>query len=186
MCPRCLATITPARERTLAEFDGVRVRANYEGAISAAIHAFKYDRQTRLAEPLGRLLCEALEGTGWPIDLVTAVPLHARRLRERGYNQAGLLGEHAACTNGWEFVPAAVARVRETASQVALNASERRANVAGAFEADPEIVAGKHILLVDDVLTTGATLSACAAALRMAGAAQVYGAAIATPAFDTG
>jgi ComF family protein len=179
LCPRCLATVTQAPARSLPQFDGIRVRANYEGAVSSAIHAFKYERQIRLVEPLGRLLSEMLQDVDWPVDLVTAVPLHTQRLRERGYNQAALLAAYLAQTRGWEFTPAALVRIRETASQVQLNAQERLVNVADAFRADAGVVSGKNVLVLDDVLTTGATLSACADALWSAGARAVFGAALA-------
>jgi ComF family protein len=168
----------------LPQFDGVRVRAIYGGAISSAIHALKYNHQTRLAGPLGEFLCEALYDIDWAIDIVVAVPLHAKRLRERGYNQAALLGEVVAQRRGWEFSPSAVIRARETRSQVHLNAHERQENVADAFSAEPRIVANKGVLIIDDVLTTGATMSACAEALRSAGAAWVYGAAVASAAYS--
>lgn len=179
LCPRCLAKVTAAPPRALPAFDGICVRANYEEPVSKAIHAFKYDRQTRLVNPLGDLLCQVLQTTRWPVDVVCGVPLHASRLRERGYNQAALLAEYVAQANRWSFVPSALSRVRETASQVHLNAQERRVNVADAFSADSRLVAGKQVLVIDDVLTTGATLSACADALRAAGATHVYGAAVA-------
>ncbi|MBI5960987.1 MAG: ComF family protein [Chloroflexi bacterium] len=179
LCPHCLAKMTPAPSRTLPEFDEVRVCANYAAPVSTAIHALKYQGQTRIAETLGLLLCQALENTQWPVEMVSAVPLHPNRLRERGYNQAALLAHYLAQTHHWPFVPDAVQRVRETASQVHLNARERQDNVAEAFSADPGRVSGKSVLLVDDVLTTGATLSACAAALRAAGAVRVYGVTVA-------
>ncbi|NLX10252.1 MAG: ComF family protein [Chloroflexi bacterium] len=179
VCPRCLATIIPAVSRSLPEFDDVRVYAEYRDAIAAAVQALKYKRQTRLAHVLGGLLSRALDGAGWPVDLVTAVPLHASRLAERGYNQAALLGAVVAQQNGWPFAGRAIRRVRETPSQVHLSAAERQVNVAGAFEADPLIVRDRAVLLIDDVLTTGATMTACAEALRAAGAAQIYAAALA-------
>jgi ComF family protein len=179
LCARCLATVTQAPVREVPGLDDIRVRANFEGAISAAIHAFKYKRQTRLVQPLGALLCETLQDVDWPVDVVLAVPLHAARLRERGYNQAALLADYLARAQGWACQPAAIRRVRETASQVHLNAQERRMNVADAFAADPECVRGQCVLIIDDVLTTGATLSACADAVRVAGATRVFGATVA-------
>ncbi len=179
LCEHCRSTITAAPDRVVPGLDGVTVRANFEGAVRDAIHALKYNRQTRVAEPLGELLAEMLQAADLPVGMVIPVPLHAARLRERGYNQAALLGVQVARQMGWAFVPDALNRVRETDSQVNLNARQRLANVDGAFAADPEYVAGRSILLVDDVLTTGATLVACADALRSSGAVRVYGAAVA-------
>jgi ComF family protein len=179
LCPRCLAAARRAAERSIPGLDGVQVWGDFEGAVRAAVHAFKYEGQIRLAEPLGALVVEELAATDWRIDRVTAVPLHESRLRERGYNQAALLAQVVASAQGWNFAPGAVHRVRQTASQVNLNAQERYLNVAAAFSAEPSIVEGMHILVIDDVLTTGSTLLACADALRDAGAARVYGATVA-------
>ncbi len=179
LCPRCVATARRSAERTVEGLDGVRVWGDFEGAVRTALHAFKYDGQTRLAEPLGALVVDGLANTNWPIDVVTAVPLHESRLRERGYNQAALLAQVVAAARGWLFAPAAVHRIRQTASQVSLNAQERHLNVEAAFSAEPPVVEGMRVLVIDDVLTTGSTLLACADALRNAGAVRVYGATVA-------
>jgi ComF family protein len=179
LCPHCVATARRASERTIAGLDGVQVWGDFEGAVRTALHAFKYDGQTRLAEPLGALVVDGLANTNWRIDVVTAVPLHESRLHERGYNQAALLAQVIASARGWLFAPAAVRRIRQTASQVNLNAQERHLNVEAAFSAELPVVDGLCVLVIDDVLTTGSTLLACADALRNAGAVRVYGATVA-------
>ena len=158
LCSHCLSSIQPAPERSVPGFEQIRACAQYEAGIRAAIHALKYERQVRLAGPLGDLLISMIQ---------------------RGYNQAGLLGRYLAQGMGWGFEPAALRRVRATESQVGLTMWERQENVASAFAADAGIVRDRCVLVIDDVLTTGATLGACAEALRTAGAAQVFGAAVA-------
>jgi ComF family protein len=117
----------------------------------------------------------------WTIDMIVPVPMHTTRLRERGYNQAQLLGEHAAQQLAIPCVPEAVQRLRHTQSQVNLNAQERQANMQDAFEANPQLVSGQTILLIDDVYTTGATLAACAQTALDAGATAVYGLTVTSP-----
>jgi ComF family protein len=138
----------------------------YDGALRAIVHAFKYEGRRSLARPLAALMrarCgEMLEGADW----VVAVPLHASRRRQRGFNQAADLARHLG-------VPArrALRRKRPTATQTALPAARRRDNVRGAF-ALVERQAGLHgstVVLIDDVSTTGATLDACARVLKEAG-----------------
>lgn len=179
LCGRCLQTVTPAPQRDLRSLDGVRSAVAYHGAAKSAIHAFKYDGHKDLATLLGAWLACALDTT-WQIDVVTAVPLHPTRERDRGYNQAALLAAYITAHRGWPLVREAVSRVRETQSQVSLNVAQRQINMAGAFSAQPGHVSGKSVLLIDDVLTTGATLVACASALYEAGAAHVFGATVAS------
>jgi ComF family protein len=111
-------------------------------------------------------------GTGEPPCLL-AVPLHRRRLRERGYNQAGLLARELGRRWALPAAPGRLARLRDTAPQVGLDRPGRRQNVAGAFGWDGPPLAGKPILLVDDVATTGSTLEACGRALKAAGAGRI-------------
>lgn len=169
-----------APPRVVKGLDGVTTWAEFDGAIRTGLHELKYKGQQRLAEPLGTLVVKALRDLNWSIDLVCAVPMHQDRLCERGYNQAHLLAVEVARQLAWPLANDVVWRVRHTQSQVDLNAVERRENVAGAFMADAAQAAGCSVLLVDDVLTTGATLAACADALRAAGARRVYGAAVAS------
>ena len=108
------------------------------------------------------------------VELVCPVPLHPRRQRERGFNQSELLARSLAAHFGAELAPHLLARVRDTAPQIDLPRAERQANVRGAFAVPkPEKAAGKSVLVVDDVFTTGATLRECARVLRRAGASRV-------------
>jgi ComF family protein len=108
------------------------------------------------------------------VDVIVPVPLHPRRLRERGYNQATLLAQVLGRRMERPVRAKAVERVRNTRSQMRLDAAERRSNVAGAFRSLDDRVSGRRILLIDDVCTTGATLDACAKALQEAGATWVH------------
>jgi ComF family protein len=157
----------------------------YGGQLAVALGRFKFDGHPELARPLGMLLASALgravRAVG-PEPLVVPVPLHPRRLRRREFNQALLLvrGARAALRRagappGPAPDPGALRRVRDTRPQVELARGARLENVAGAFRADPRRVGGRRVLLVDDVVTTGATLEACAGALRVAGATHVEG-----------
>ena len=106
--------------------------------------------------------------------MIIPVPLHTTRLRERGYNPPQLIGERMAQTNLKTFYPRGANRVRSTASQVGLSRSERQQNLQDAFHADPRLISGQRILLIDDVQTTGATLQEAAHALFNVGAVAVY------------
>ena len=156
-----------------------RAVARYQDGMREAIHAMKYGARPVVAAPLGRLLAEAAPGAlpappgDWADGLVP-VPLHPARLAERGFNQAELLA--APCAARWR-VPVlgrALIRTRPTPPQTDLDAAARRTNVRNAFAVPrPAEIRGRRLLLVDDVLTTGATVGAAAQALREAGAAAV-------------
>jgi ComF family protein len=140
------------------------------------IHELKYRGRRRLASHLAEAMMEesAVRRVLEPGTVVAAVPLHPRRLRERGFNQAELLGLALARRAGLSLAAGALVRRKDTASQSGLTAAERRRNVAGAFVVRRRAaVAGRRVVLVDDVLTTGATARACADALRRAGASRV-------------
>jgi ComF family protein len=159
--------------------------AVYEGPMRGAIHAMKYDRIAPITRKLGRLLAEAitqLAADGAPTEmLVVPVPLHRGRLSERGFNQARSLAAEAMrilrkTHTEWrlELAPRVLVRQRSTESQAGLTPRQRRLNLRGAFfVADIERVQKRHILLVDDIYTTGATARACSKALIDAGAASV-------------
>jgi ComF family protein len=108
-----------------------------------------------------------------PVDLVLPIPLHPKRVRSRGFNQAELLVKWMSRETNWQSEPNALRRIRWTHPQVGLDRAERSANVQGAFAVDSVKVINRHVLLVDDVYTTGSTLAAAAAILKAAGAASV-------------
>jgi competence protein ComFC len=138
------------------------------------VHRIKYKRDLTLGIDLAKLMTGFIADLNWPIDLVIPVPLGRKRKNERGYNQVSLIAIPLAIEFGWKFVPEALIRIRETESQVGLNIKERHENVRDAFHANSRNIAGKNILLIDDVATTGATLSSCARALVTGGARNVY------------
>jgi ComF family protein len=145
----------------------------FEGALRRAMHWFKYRGRTVLAEPLGDLMAVYWMQHGVPIDVVVPVPLHAARLRERGYNQAALLAREMARRVGLDVNEKVLIRQRATVSQVELDVSQRKENVHAAFCCSSDELAGKRVLLIDDVCTTGATLEACAIALYDGGVRSV-------------
>jgi ComF family protein len=146
-----------------------------EEPLRQLVHSLKYGGWLKLGESLGKRLAQLplpLE-VEEEVRLVVPVPLARVRLRQRGYNQAQAIAREIAARRGWHLAPELLERVRSSGSQTSLHPSERRANVAGAFAAAPRTsgsVIGQHILLVDDVWTTGATAIACGEALLRAGA----------------
>lgn len=163
----------------------LRAAAVYEGAVRSGVLALKYKGQRRLAGPLGALLAQAVRDPGNPPDVIVPVPLHAARRRERGYNQAELLARSCAGLLGIPCEANALVRHRATPPQVGLPSAERRMNVSGAFAlsspAAARLLAGKRVLLVDDVTTTGSTLDSAATALLAARPAEVRGLALTRP-----
>jgi ComF family protein len=149
------------------------------------IHLLKYEHRPDLAPDLARYLAACLAGDEWrglapQFDAIAPVPLHAARRRQRGYDQAALLAASLSERTGIPLRLDLVERIHFRRPQVGLNAAERRANVQDAF-ATISPCTNLHVLLIDDVYTTGATLAACAQALRNNGAALVCGLTLALP-----
>ena len=185
LCPYCarptrLARICAACDREGPELNGVRAACRFEGVAREAIHDLKYRRIRSRAGALADMLIEGLARRPLAVDVLVPVPLAGGRLRQRGFNQSALVAQLVGRHLGVEVVEDALVRARETSAQVGRSREERRANMEGAFACKlPEAVTGRRIAIVDDVMTTGATLAACAEPLRVAGAARVYALVIA-------
>jgi ComF family protein len=156
----------------LTEFESAFTFGEYDGTLRKLIHLFKYQGVAPLSAEFGRLLSTALPRDISP-DVIVPMPLHWKRAWHRGFNQADLLARALSRRTGIP-VAQAVRRKRATPAQAGLTRAERRVNVAGAFEIRKRNeVNSRHVLLIDDVMTTGATASACAGVLKRAGARRV-------------
>jgi len=153
----------------------MRSWAVFESPIQNALHTLKYRRNIGgLGDALALQIADYMQSLQWKLDAVIPAPLGRKRLQERGYNQVGLVARPLAYELELEYTPQALAKVRETRTQVGLTVSQRRENVSKAYQANPSLVKRKSILLMDDVATTGSTISACTEALLFAGAHEVY------------
>jgi ComF family protein len=164
-CPRC-------RDEPL-DVAGIVSPLRYRGVARDLVLALKFGGRTPAALPLGRLLADAVVAAGRPGDLVVPVPLSAARLRRRGHNQADEIARVVARLAGIERDPRALVRRHAARPQSSLSRAARRRGPRGAFAARRARVEGRCVLLVDDVVTTGATASSCARALLRAGAVRV-------------
>jgi ComF family protein len=188
--PRCLRCWSPMRTAGSAEATGgtcarchaqppacagLRTPFRFEGAARRAVLEAKFRGITAVLPPLAAA-AEAVVPHAWGVTAVVAVPLHRRRERQRGYNQAAIIAAEVAARLGVSAEPGWLRRVRATQPQAGLDAAKRARNLEGAFQAGG--VSGR-VLLVDDVTTTGATFEAAARALRAGGAVEVFAVAIA-------
>lgn len=158
-------------------FDRARAVARYDSDKARALaHRLKYYDRLELAKPMGRWMARAGAELLAEADMLAPIPLHRLRLAARQFNQSAALAQVISRDSGVPVETMALARVKPTAPQVGLSRAQRAANLSGAFRVDPEragTVHGRNVLLIDDVLTTGATANAATRALRRAGAARV-------------
>lgn len=166
LCQHCQSNPPPYR--------ALRAWAAFDFPIRQALHKLKYRRDMGLGDALAVPLTRFAESLNWPLDVVVPIPLGRKRRRERGYNQVDLIARPLSLALGLDYKPAALKRHRETNSQVGLSAMERRANMQNAFVATASLVRGKTVLVMDDVSTTGSTLSSSAEALYQSGAKDVF------------
>ncbi len=168
LCRRCW-------ERPL-QIDSIRSPYRFEGAIRNAVHSLKYRNLRAMAPVLAGLLADFVVSQSKEADLLVPVPLHPKRERSRGYNQSLLLARETGALLNMETSNDALRRVQNTPSQASVSSEDERwANVVNAFQASPDLVGGKRVIILDDVCTTGATLEACSLALKAAGAVSTQG-----------
>ena len=162
----------------------MEILTDFEPAVQQLIHLLKYKGKRSVGTRLGVMLAQVLrDRPRWQeADLIIPVPLHKSRLRERGYNQSFLIGKALGEKLRKPLRPELLVRKRSTRSQTKLNVAERIENVSGAFRVNhPEQLDGKRIILVDDIITTGATADACSRSLLNAGVKEVLVATVAAP-----
>ena len=185
LCPTCGRPLVQEEwcsscRRLKLDIDAICTPFAFQGVLRQAIHRFKYGGFKALALPLAQLLTQQLKNKPLPAEVLVPVPLHPRRLRERGYNQSGLLAQELCRLTAIPVVEDMLFRHRNSRAQVkTFDSEERQSNVLGAFDCRDEKLKGGRILLIDDVCTTGATLNSCAIALKKAGASSVWGLALA-------
>lgn len=161
-------------------FNQLRSFAIYQDPLKTAIQQFKYQRNLGLAEIFARKMADVVAHTGWHVDLIIPVPLAKSRNWERGYNQSVMLARQLGWIIEKPVNDKVLVRIKETRPQVGLSLAEREINLAGAFKTNKfEIVAGSNLLIVDDVITSGSTMNACAKSLNEAGARSIYGVSLA-------
>ena len=179
-CMNTLPTTGPEAVQRLESIDRCCSPLFYEGNVRSSLLRYKFGGASSYAEVYGEFLSKCIDENDISCDSITWVPLSKKRLRKRGYDQARLLAEALARRQGLPCVPT-LQKVHNNRVQSTLrDAKQRKRNVRGVYEALPETtLIGAHILLVDDIVTTGSTLSECARVLQNAGAIQVSAAAVA-------
>lgn len=167
ICSDCLNPRPP--------FRAMRSWVVFDGPMRKVIHALKYGKNNGgLGYSLAPGLADFYQSLEWTVDMIVPIPLSAQRLQQRGYNQVDLVARPFADLLGVAYLPRALEKIRHTETQVGKTKTERKDNVRGAFRGSPQLVAGKSVLILDDVATTGSTLQAASLALQEAGAARVF------------
>jgi len=168
LCPSCI--------KWQAEIDGIRSPFRFEGVTRLAVHQLKYRNLRTLAAPLAQMLDDYLVRYPLPGDVLVPVPLHPKRLKERGYNQSALLACELGKLNNLPVMEDCLVRKQHTSPQAkTATVEERRSNVSEAFICSNDGLRNRQVILIDDVATSGATLNACAQSLKSAGAQSVWG-----------
>jgi ComF family protein len=181
LCPKCgrpqaSGILCPGCTQSQTQIDGIRSVFRFDEVMRQAIHQLKYHNLKAISSCLAELLADYLRLSPLPGEAIVPVPLHPRRLKERGYNQSGLLAKELGKLTDLPVLQDGLIRIKEARPQVkASDVKERRMNVANAFICQDEGVSGKQVVLVDDVCTSGATLESCALALKNKGAITVWG-----------
>jgi ComF family protein len=170
--PAAAATCSTCREEP-SPLQQMRAPLMYIEPASEIVHRFKFDGYFALAGPLAAIMADRWPNWETPPDLILPIPLHPKRLRRRGYNQSALLARSLAAVRGIGYQEDALARIRHTVPQVGLGPVERAENVKNAFAIKRDLIDGRNILLIDDVLTTGATMRSAAETLLGGGVASV-------------
>jgi len=165
ICNSCLAD--------KPHFRALRAWAVYDDPVKKALHKLKYRRDIALGDALAEYMAPFVRGLDWYVDMIVPIPLGRQRYKDRGYNQVGMIARPLSLALGVRFAPKMLIRRKETRTQVGLTRQERLENVREAFEVGTE-ARGKSILVLDDVSTTGATLSSSAKALYSSGAKDVF------------
>ncbi len=165
-CPDCRTSPPP--------FIQMRSWGEFSGPLRKALHSLKYKNNLAMGIFFAKSLAEMVRQLGWQIDLVVPVPLSRRHFQQRGYNQASIISSSLAKELSLPHHSHLIKRIKETESQISLDVNKRFTNLMDAFYANPAKLKERKILLVDDVITTGATMQNCTIALQKAGTDQVY------------
>jgi ComF family protein len=157
----------------------LRSWAVFDSPVQDGLHALKYRGNLAIGEGFALQMLDFVRSLPWKVDLIIPMPLGQQRLKDRGYNQVAVVAQPLAYFAGFAYTPQALWKSRETRSQVGLNIHQRQQNVQNVYQADPRLVGQKSVLLMDDVATTGSTISSSTEALLSAGAREVYAITIA-------